>query len=147
MSTEGLAQPAWSPWKYIIICGPPCSVQNIELTLSLVNPTNSAILRTMPGSIEIVTLNTPEEKRTAPSNSRLCMGSVLLQSLWTMAFDSSLQNYVLISWSDFEKLILNNWWNQVDKTFSLNFVVIILESNYSGLHRFARQDYYKLLWT
>ena len=65
-----------------------------ELTLSLVNPTNSAILRTMPGSMEIVTLNTPEEKRTAPSISRLCMGSVLLQSLCTMALDSSLQNDV-----------------------------------------------------
>ena len=66
-------------------------VKNNELTLSLVNPTNSAILSTMPGSMEIVTLNTPEEKRTAPSNSRLCIGSAVLQSRCTMAFDSSLK--------------------------------------------------------
>ena len=66
-------------------------VKNNELTLSLVNPTNSAILSTMPGSMEMVTLNTPEEKRTAPSNSRLCIGSAVLQSRCTMAFDSSLK--------------------------------------------------------
>ena len=78
----------------MIIHGPPYFIQTNELTLSPLNPAYSAILRTIPGSMDIVTLNTAEEKRTEPSNSRLCIGSVLLQSLWTMALASSLKNYI-----------------------------------------------------